>query len=495
MNISLNGNLNAQQYITFTNIPTIIKIESSGDGTKAKLTITVSSGGNIGEETYITINGNTITSTNIVGNDVSSVFLVPTSLGDAYTKASAYSISRALQCTSLANNYNIYVDNQVYGSNYSKVVVEAKEIGKQYDFTQADTNATFISLSIDESGSSSDLLTNTKVILDVYAEPDIANQTQIGANSKLLPHVVTLEKNYYKDGISFDISPILATVTNDGDITQYNVTCGYLISGRYVSIGELSHNYASNGYSVNQGNYYIPKFNGMYFAQNVGRGTDKATYNNSILYYLDGEPITMSFYCYDFSEKSLTIKYLDSALNTISTETKSITPNKSLYHYSFTPIEGAYYVDVVTQNQGTIRYTNVKPTKYGNTNDYQMIYFYNSYGGISFVPLTFNKTEERETEYETYQKQSFDIYNSDVKELNKVYKRELEYEVDMTTHYMPKDGIWIFYDLLHSYNAWTYVNGVKYAIIITSVTPTESSVNDIYQVNVKYKYSVPDIFY
>ena len=140
-------------------------------------------------------------------------------------------------------------------------------------------------------------------MLDVYAEPDITKQTQIGANSKVLPHLVTVEKNYYKDGINFDLSPILATVTENGNITQYNVTASYVKNGQATVIGELSHNYAANGYSVNQGRFYIPKFSGWYLAQNVSRGTDKGYHNNTTLYYLNGEEITVSFYCYDFSVK------------------------------------------------------------------------------------------------------------------------------------------------------------------------------------------------
>ena len=495
MNLKLNNNTNAQLLVTFNGVPTILKVDESGGGTKAKLIITVTTGGNIGEKTYIRINGNTITSTMIVGNDVSSVFLVPLSLGSTYTKASAYSIANAFNNTALANDYNIYVDNQVYGSLQSKVVVEAKEMGKQYNFTELETTATFITLSEEESGSSSDLLNGSKVVLDVYAESRPAEQTQIGANSKILPHIVTLQKNYYKDGISFDLSPVLATVTNDGDVTQYNVVASYVNNGQMQVIGELNHNYCVNGYSVNQGLYYIPRFSGMYLAQNVLRGTDKPTYNNTILYYLDGEPITLSFFNYELTSKNLTINYYDSSLNQISTKSVVFTPSKTLDTFSFIPTEGAYYVDVVTPNQGAIRYTNVKPLKYGNEQDYQMIYWRNEYGGTSFFPLTFSRTEERETEIEEYQKQSFDIYNTNLKELNKVYSRELEYTVELKTHYIPKDGTWMLYSLLHSYSAWTYVNDVKYAIIITDVQVNESNVNDIYQGTVKYKYSLPDTFY
>lgn len=492
MNILLNGNTNPQQYITFNGVPTVVKIDSFGDGDKARLEITVTTGGNTSEPCYIRINGYTITSTNVLGNDVSSVYLVPLSLGSSYTKASAYSIAKAFQNTGLINSYNIYCDNQVYGSTASKVVIEAKEKGNQYNFTEIDTNATYISFSSPTNGSSSDLLTGAKVILDVYAEPDITKQTQIGANSKVLPHLVTVEKNYYKDGINFDLSPILATVTENGNVTQYNVTASYVKNGQATVIGELSHNYATNGYSVNQGRFYIPKFSGWYLAQNVSRGKDKSTYNNTTLYYIDGEPINLSFYCYDLSTKTLTIKYLDSALNQISTQSVSITPNKSLYNYSFIPTEGAYYVDVVTPNQGTVRYTNVKPLKYGNMNDYQVLYWYNSYGGVSFFPFTAKREEERETEKTLYKKQNFSLYTDNIKSMNKVYSMDNQYSVTLTTHYMDKDGIYSLYDLMNSSEVWTEINGVKYEVIVTDLNVTESNVSGVWQGTVTYEYSSPD---
>ena len=492
MNILLNGNINPQQYITFNNVPTILKIDSFGDGDKARLEITVTTGGNTSEPCYIRINGYTITSTNVLGNDVSSVYLVPLSLGGSYTKASAYSIAKAFQNTGLINSYNVYCDNQVYGSTASKVIIEAKEKGSQYNFTEIDTNATYISFSSPTNGSSSDLLTGAKVVLDVYAEPDITKQTQIGANSKVLPHLVTVEKNYYKDGINFDLSPILASVTENGNLTQYNVTASYVKNGQATVIGELSHNYAANGYSVNQGKFYIPKFSGLYLAQNVSRGTDKSTYNNTTLYYIDGESITLSFYCYDFSTKTLTINYLDSALNQISTQSVSITPDKSLYTYSFVPTEGAYYVDIVTPNQGTIRYTNVKPLRYGNMNEYQTLYWYNSYGGVSFFPFTAKRTEERETEKTLYKKQNFNLYTDNIKGMNKVYSMNNQYSVTLTTHYMDKDGVYSLYDLMNSFEAWTEINGVKYEVIVTDLNVTESNISGVWQGTVTYEYSSPD---
>lgn len=494
MNIILNGLINPQQIITFNNVPTILKIDSSGDGDRAKLEISVTnSGGEATKDYYITINDSTVTSTWVESNAVGSVFWLASSLGLSYSKAQCYYLMQALLNTSLANNYNIYMDNQVYGSTTSKVIVEAKEIGSKYNFSNIDTNIPNWSINIINDGSSSDLLTNTKVVLDIYAESDASKQTEIGANSKILPHIVTLEKNYYKDGINFDLSPVLSNLTDNGNITQYNITAAYIKNGQYTTIGELSHNYAANGYSVNQGRFFIPKFSGWYLAQNVSRGVDKGYYNNTTLYYLNGEEITVSFYCYDFSSKNIIVEYYDSAMNHIVSSINTIKPDKSLYTFRYTPTnDDAYYMIVRLPNGEQIRYTNVKPLRYGNMNEYQTLYWYNSYGGVSFFPFTAKREEERESDKVLYRKQNFNLYNDTIKSMNKVYSMDNEYNVTLTTHYMDKDGIYSLYDLMNSYEVWTEVNGVKYEIIIDQVKVTETATSGVWQGTVTYKYSSPD---
>lgn len=472
MNILLNGLTNPSSIITFNGVPTILKIDSFGDGDKAKVEITVTTGGNTSEPCFIRVNGYTITSTNVLGNDVSSVYLVPISMASSYTKASAYSIAKAFQNTGLVNSYNIY-------TNDNKVIIEAKEFGNQYNFTELETNATYISFSSPSNGSSSDLLTGSKVLLDIYT----------GSSSS---HLITIEKNYYKLGLNFDLSPILASVTKNGDVTKYNVKATYIKNGQATTIGSLSNNYATNGYSVNQGLFFISNLIGTYFAQNVSRGTEKPTYNNTTLYYVDNEDITLSFYCSNLASKMLRVNYLDSALNVISTQALSFTPDKMLYTYSFKPTEGAYYVDVITPHQGTVRYTNVKPLKYGNTNDYQILNWYNSYGGVSFFPFTAKREEERETEKTLYKKQNFNLYTDNIKSMNKVYSMENQYSVTLTTHYMDKDGIYSLYDLMNSSEVWTEINGVKYEVIVKNVQVTESNVSGVWQGTVTYEYSSPD---
>lgn len=81
MNIYLNNNINPRNLVTFNNIPTIVKIDGTSGGTRAKLCMTLSQGGNITNANTITINNTIITSTNVSGNDVGGIFLNPQSVG------------------------------------------------------------------------------------------------------------------------------------------------------------------------------------------------------------------------------------------------------------------------------------------------------------------------------------------------------------------------------------------------------------------------------
>lgn len=481
MNIQLNGLTNPQSIIANNGVPTILRIDSSGDGTKAKLKLTISTGGNIGEDCYLTINNITINSTSIMTNAVGNVWLRPLGLGLSYIKASAYTIAKALNNTPLANNYNIYMDNSTSTSTSVAIYLEAKEIGNQYNFSNVNTNATFITYTISAQGGSSDLLNNSKVILDIYANDNVINQSS-------LPFITTVEKNYYKDGVSWDISPILQSITKDGNLAQFNINASYIKNGQYNNIGSITKNYVTNGYRVNNSNLYIPNFTDMYIAQYVGRGREKATYNNTTLYYIDGSDITLSFFTLSLTSKTFTINYYDSAMNLVTTQTKTITPSQSLTDYTFTPLEGYYYVDVVTPS-GTMRYNNIKPIRYANETDFHIINWRNEYGGISFVPMTFDKELETDSEITLYQKQSFDIYTSEIMELNKVYSKQIEHSVTLTSHYLDEDGRYLFYSLLHTKNAWTYLNGVKYAIIINNVSISETTTKGIYQATVEFEYS------
>ena len=129
----------------------------------------------------------------------------------------------------------------------------------------------------------------------------------------------------------------------------------------------------------------------------------------------------------------------------------------------------------------------IKPVK--ATEYYQRILWRNSYGGISFFDFTGQKSETREAEIQTYQKNIFGYYTDQLNELEKVYDNQINYSVTLKSHLFENDGKYIFNDLMQSPFVWTEINGEKYAIIIDSVNVDEVDKNNIYEASVKYRYS------
>ena len=119
----------------------------------------------------------------------------------------------------------------------------------------------------------------------------------------------------------------------------------------------------------------------------------------------------------------------------------------------------------------------------------QRIYFRNSYGGISFFDFTGQKSETRDLDLMTYEKNIFDYYNDPMNELEKIYDNTVKYSVTLKSHLFEKDGKYIFNDMLQSPELWVIRNSEKYAIILDNVSVDETTNNDIYEATIRFRYS------
>ena len=137
---------------------------------------------------------------------------------------------------------------------------------------------------------------------------------------------------------------------------------------------------------------------------------------------------------------------------------------------------------------GTLRFNVIKPVR--TTDECQRVYWYNSWGGVSFFDFTGNRTEERKVKTTTYQDSVLDYYDNDTNERDYIYDKQNEITVKLTTHNIHKDGQWHLFDLQQSRTAWTYVNGEKYRIIVSDLTINTTSVTDIYTATIDYTYSM-----
>lgn len=477
MNITLNNLEQPSNLITFTDIPNILKVEDDGGGTKAELYIIVTTAGLAPSTTYdgqwyISFMGDTVSNVVSPNNAINKNFYISSS--DISTAAS---LARAFRnCPTIAAYFSI--ENTTYNSS-NCVKFTAKSIGPIWsnmsNYFQTNVSSSYISSSGTD-GTSFSSLFGSKIDVDVYNGGE---------------YVTTLEKNFYGSEVAFNISPVLTTFAEYGDALPYTLKLSSIVNGEYTLLGDVDTNYISVGYMTNQGNKYL--FNeGLNIAQNFSRGTNKDAANNTLLYtYAPNIPI--SFYCGYNSGLSIIIDYLNSAYQVISSTTttwRRTVSNKQLWDYTVeldgNTFNNAFYIDV-TIGTVKIRYNVIKPIK--ATEYYQRILWRNSYGGISFFDFTGQKTESRDLEVSTYEKNIFDYYTDPMNELEKVYNNEVKYTVTLKSHLFENDGKYIFNDLLQSANVWTNINGQNYAIIIDSVNVDETDNNGVFEATLKYHYS------
>lgn len=481
MTITYNGHVRPSSLITYTDIPNILKVEDTAAGSNASFRITVNNGfdgvTSYDGQWYISILGDTITNVINPENAISKNFFI-----SSLNTTTAASICRALRnCPTIAASFNVT-------NSGNTVTIEAKVIGPIWSITQNyfDTNipSDYIQ-SFHEEGTASSSLFGSKINVDIYS----------GDN-----YITTLEKNYYGEEVAFNLSPVLSSISEVGKTTPYRAEISYINrNGYYDRISDLPTNYSVVGYMVNQGYKFQYLDRTSLVAQNVLRGDNRDVYNNSILYVYEPS-INLSFYR-TVLDTEIDVFYLDSAFNEIYSFDYhfSSTDSDNYIKDAVIPLSGnafndAYYVDIKFENnpEQTIRYNVIKPLKM--TEYCQRVYFRNSYGGISFFDFTGAKTETRDLDVMTYEKNIFDYYTTDMNALEKVYDNSVKYSVTLKSHLIEKDGKYIFNDMLQSPQAWVMKNGEKYEIIIDSISVDETSNNDIYEATLKYRYSqVPSL--
>ena len=504
MEITYNGMTDAKNTVSFTKIPNILKIKENNNGTPASATITISDLSKVttNKEYTLIINGFKLTSTLSLINAAGNKFYLSNSNSDKIIVA--YKLVETLRSlNTLPLNYNITLATASDGTISPVIAIVAKQNGMQFDL---DIKGTLISNNIVTvaymSGtSSSNLLKGltNKVLVEVYQVDNPATQDRIGEPTyQMGNYLTTLTKEAWGEEVSFDLSPLLSSITDYNTLSEINLYIYIMNNDTLTLAGIMKDIYFTTGYLVNQGVNYLP-VPSTQLAQNVSRGSTKTQLNNTILYVYEPSIQFTLYVSAPFRPGKKTyfqVNYINSANVVI----ESTTIEKYLTNSMVSPeipldqslLNESFYIDVVIPNVGTLRYNVIKPLK--ATNEIQRVYWTNSYGGISFFDFTGVRTETRKTKVDYYQTNLFNYYDDSSAQLNKVYNKNVDITVSLSTHSIEKDGTWIFFDLQNSTNAWTFVNGKKYFITITDLKITESNVNDIYTATVEYTYSLGDTF-
>ena len=464
----------SHNFITFTDIPNILKISDDGGGTLP--TFTMYFFGNLKGATlptgdlfwYITILGETVTSVNEYSNAFNKNFYPAT---DATSTAA--SVAKALRnCPTIAANFTVEHDG-------TQVKLRARGVGHVTYGLTTNISTSYFDYTFNE-GSATSRLYNSKVNVDIY---------QSGT------YITSLEKNYYGSDVSFNLSPMLTTLAEVGKTKPYDLKLSYTNASGYTSLGTIGTNYISQGYMCNQGEKCFQLGNNIILAANYNRGEPKTSGDNRTTLYVYQNTIPLSIYKNTNGSVGIDIYYLNTAYNVMNSEDYNVTVAGDSKLKNITiPLSQEYfssatYVDIVFEDTGArYRYNVIKPLKATEYN--QRILWRNSYGGISFFDFTGARTESRNLDTKTYQKNIYDYYTASMNELDKVYDNDVEYTVSLKSHLIDGDGRWLFNDLLQSPMVWTTENGESYAIILSSVNIEETDRNDIYEITIKYKYSM-----
>lgn len=477
MNITLNGTDDGN-LIAFSNCPVIIDIDSPDTSNQHSSLSIVYNGGTITNITnqYILINNEYyIYATDTIDKAKGNYFYINSKTSDDAKVYVANSIVKALKSINFLNvNYDIFLQKQ--GTKLtSEVVIRAKRSGSQYDLTYSTSIPTSNVSFSKVSGSNSN--NSATMNVDVYVADE---------------YVATLSKNFV-ERMQFDLSNILSSQLKDYDTEIINasaVVYSTTSGGSAYTQKIFDKLQFVDGYNINQGGMFLSKLE-KNIILNVKRGSTKTTWNNTILYvYEDSIPLTI--YTSSSVQSSITVRYLNSAFQQISETQKTFVFNNT-YTTVDIPLDNSIdysYVDlfVVGFNTLPLRFNRIKTIK-SVEDEYQRIYWRNSFGGVSFFDFVGGKTEKRDVEYATYQKNINDIYSTDKNEKIKVADKTTEIEVTLKTHLIERDAQWYLFDLQSSRKAWTYVNGVKYYIIVDDMKITEEQ-KGIYTAEVTYTYSL-----
>ena len=474
MNITYNGLDNPNNLLTFTDVPNILKVNEEVLGTKA--TFTFQFDGNLrstvtaDSQYYVTFLGETVSNVMEPSNATNKRFYIS---GDE--DCTAYSFARALRnCSSLAADFDIVCNTP------NSVRLTAKTIGKKWsgdaNYIQRNIPSQYLTTTgVD--GNAYSIYFNSKIAVDVY------NSDYVDADS----YVTTLEKNFYGNECAFDVSPVLATLSEYGKTKPYLFSLSVLRDdGESQYIGWQSGNTAI-GYHANQSDKFKYTL-GASILMNKERGT------NGMVLYTYGSRIPYSVLCgSDTGGYTITLSCKDSTFNefyTYSTTARRTSSNYIIDGWIDIPsyiYPTTYYVDLTIGSEVT-RFNIIKPLK--ATEYYQRILWRNEYGGISFFDFTGAMSETDSVDVETYEKNVFDYYDTEEFEKKKIYSNEYNKTVKLTSHLIEKDGKWIFNSLMRSKKVWTEVNGKTYYIIPKSIEVTEDSqYNDIFTATLTYEFS------
>lgn len=495
---TFNGLTNPDNIICFNGFPNILEISGisySEDRYDYEIRFSRPFYIPSGTDVYLTIKGMSFKRVSSVSDAHGMTFYLPNGTWDTAT-ANIMGFLFAENLRSVPEIATNYVITPLEGTAGVRLIARSSATGAYLTFggnsiTNEDYKCVTVTTLGREAASTNKI---DKIVVDIYADENGDKLKSLYVPNE---YVTTLTKSAYGSTIYFDLTPLITSLVQPEKLIKLAVDVKAISNNQLTRIKKFSHIYATQGYSVNQQSPYIPPFDKLLLAQNLKRGKMSPYYNRTLLYV--AEPVLpLSLYvAQDTTDATANINYYNSANVLLHTQTESMVSIMNGLIDWYINLDADYlqqsnYITVEITNVGTLRYEVIKPLH--ATDETQRIYWTNSMGGVSFFDFTGSRTEQRKTKVEYYQQQDFGYYQRNRAELNKVYDKQVDITVTLSSHYMEKDGTWLLFDLQNSLNAWTTINGKEYAITATDIKITESSVSGIYQCQLSYEYSMADTY-
>ena len=490
-NIRLNGQSNVNNVTTFSFAPTILEVSSNASGSYTTWQLFIGELTSMKSDMWVKVNDVTLNLvTNINDAKGYRFYMTPSSMS-TQRKLMANSLMEALKrVPEVVAGYDVYMP-YTGSEKQLQIMMKSKSYGNNTPLTIT-TNISSIGIN-NIVGSASTELKEGDLKIDIYKMTPA--QKYNTANASTGSYVTTLSKHTSNDAkVKFDLGSVFSSLTEEGEASQFGVYIYQTTNNSLTEIADYKSVYNVNGYLINQGGEFIPRFDNAKIALNAGRGENRNYLNNTILYVYENT-IPLSVYAAsNVNSISYKIKYIGSDNMEIINVQQTVNVSKALNHFTINLSDGylaqSKYIDIefTSYNLGTLRFNVIKPVR--ATDECQRVYWYNSWGGVSFFDFTGNRTEERKVKTTTYQDSVLDYYDNDTNERDYIYDKQNEITVKLTTHNIHKDGQWHLFDLQQSRTAWTYVNGQKYRIIVSDLTINTTSVTDIYTATIDYTYSM-----
>ena len=273
-NIRLNGQSNVNNVTCFSFAPTILEVSSNTSGSYTVWQITLGQITSIDNDRWLKVNGVTLyMTTNINEAKGYRFFMTPSTIA-SQRKLMANSLMEALKrVPEIVAGYDVYMP---YDGSEKRLMIlmKSKSFGNNTPLNIT-TNISALSIS-NTLGTASTEFKEGDLKIDIYKMTPA--QKYNTANASTGSYVTTLSKHTSNDTkVKFDLGSVFSSLTEEGEASQFGVYIYQTTDTSLTEIADYKSVYNVNGYLINQGGEFIPRFDNAKIALNAGRERTETT--------------------------------------------------------------------------------------------------------------------------------------------------------------------------------------------------------------------------